>query len=37
MSVSPFRVTCHPSARKQLDKIEPTRVREQITRRINAL
>ena len=37
MNASPFRVTFHPSARKQLDGLEPRKVREQIERRINAL
>lgn len=37
MNASPFRVTYHLSARKQLDGIEPRKVREQIERRMNAL
>ena len=37
MNVSPFRVTYHPGARKQLDKIEPRKIRGQIARRIDAL
>lgn len=37
MNASPFHVTYHLSARKQLDGIEPRKVREQIERRIVAL
>jgi len=37
MNVSPFRVTYHPGAKKQLESIEPRKIREQITRRIDAL
>ena len=37
MNTSPFGVTYHPSARQQLDGLEPRKVREQIKRRINPL
>lgn len=37
MNVVPFQVTYHPRARKQLDGIEPRKIRDQLTRRIDAL
>ena len=33
----PFRVSYHPEAKKQLEKIEPQKVRRQVLRKIDGL